>query len=186
MLDEEGDEIEMINNADYEIFNIFCEGYRHIFVAPSNSFISENSILQELELSGFISSRIANNTIFTCVKPRYETGSAVKLSFAGSFCLVSGTTGKRRACKNCTCGLADELQAEKQKSHVKSQNANIQLWQCNFFFVEHSYFVYTPILKLQCYLGDAFRCSTCPYLGMIAFKPGEKVDLVDSLLNPDI
>ncbi|WVQ86273.1 Fe-S cluster assembly protein DRE2 [Cryptococcus sp. DSM 104549] len=113
-------------------------------------------------------------------------------------CVFPSDSGKpvkrRRACKDCTCGLK-----ELEESEAAQSAAAVQAAQRAFFLegdddIPEALKVATdgvegvwPTEKRaeakktsscgSCYLGDAFRCSSCPYLGLPPFKPGEKVQL---------
>lgn len=90
---------------------------------------------------------------------------------------------RRRACKDCTCGLAQKIEAE---DAAKRATADAQLQTLKLDSDDLAEVDFTVKGKVgscgNCSLGDAFRCDGCPYIGMPAFKPGEEV----RLLNNDV
>ncbi|WWC72641.1 uncharacterized protein I206_106605 [Kwoniella pini CBS 10737] len=113
-------------------------------------------------------------------------------------CIFPENDGKkvkrRRACKDCTCGLKELEEKEEEQTNLTIKEA-----QKSFFLEgdddipEHLKNATVGIEGIwptekraeakktsscgSCYLGDAFRCSSCPYLGLPPFKPGEQVKL---------
>jgi anamorsin len=67
--------------------------------------------------------------------------------------------GKRRACKNCSCGLAEQEAAEvsNAKSETTAVFKDVKSSGCG-----------------NCSKGDAFRCGGCPFLGKPVFEPGSE------------
>ena len=75
-------------------------------------------------------------------------------------CGTGDGTGKRKACKNCSCGLREMLEdEEKGGDGVPPADKSA----CG-----------------NCALGDAFRCEGCPHRGKPAFTAGDEVKLADS------
>jgi hypothetical protein len=60
---------------------------------------------------------------------------------------------KPKPCKNCTCWRAEE---NKEKVETVSDMKS----GCG-----------------KCYLGDAYRCAGCPFRGLPAFEPGDKIEI---------
>ncbi|THH02731.1 hypothetical protein EW026_g132 [Hermanssonia centrifuga] len=97
---------------------------------------------------------------------------------------VKGAPRRKKACKGCTCGLA-ELEAEEiAQSKVVLLDGAESGQTVEVGGDEKARLIAAAAAAPKatsscgnCYLGDAFRCSSCPYRGLPAFKPGEKVEL---------
>ncbi|KAL0476635.1 hypothetical protein AKO1_014958 [Acrasis kona] len=164
-----------------------------------------------LMIAGFLNVNNSNNT-YTAHKPSFSSGSAVSLATkketvinptkkltlnmddddddlindddlldendrkvpdASQYDCGPGIT--KKACKNCTCGLAEKEIKEEQDKREDLKKVIIDAGGVD-----------TEVKSScgSCYKGDAFRCASCPYLGMPSFKPGEKVLKLD--LDTDV
>lgn len=73
----------------------------------------------------------------------------------GKFCGEDDKVKAGKPCENCTCGRKELEEGNITKAQL--ENGAVES-NCG-----------------KCYLGDAFRCASCPYLGQPAFEAGDKV-----------
>ena len=86
--------------------------------------------------------------------------------------IVKGAPRRKKACKNCTCGLA-ELEAEElAQSKVvlldgaeSGQAVEVEQSEKERLIAAAAAAPKATSSCGNCYLGDAFRCSSCPYRG---------------------
>lgn len=90
-----------------------------------------------------------------------------------------GCATKKKACKDCSCGRAEEEELE----FGRILNGAVPGGTGSAVRADVVVVTNKKSSCGSCYLGDAFRCGTCPYMGMPAFKPGEvvRIGLSDDL-----
>lgn len=92
---------------------------------------------------------------------------------------------RRRACKDCTCGLATKLEAE-DKSRRAAADEDLSTFKLSSDSLDDAV-DFTVKGKIgscgSCSLGDAFRCDGCPYIGLPPFKPGEEVRIINDTVQ---
>jgi anamorsin len=85
---------------------------------------------------------------------------------------VAGAPRRKKACKGCTCGLA-ELEAEEAKQRrvvlldgkVDGQAIEVEQAEKERLLAAVLAAPKATSSCGNCFLGDAFRCASCPYLG---------------------
>lgn len=86
--------------------------------------------------------------------------------------ITAGAPRRKKACKNCSCGLA-ELEAEELKTSkvvlldgaVDGRAVEVSQSEKDRLIAAAAVTPKATSSCGNCYLGDAFRCSECPYRG---------------------
>ncbi|KAI0053029.1 DUF689-domain-containing protein [Auriscalpium vulgare] len=98
--------------------------------------------------------------------------------------VTKGGPRRKKACKGCTCGLAEEEEAELRSSKVVLLDGSESGATKEVSLAEKDRLIQAARAAPKatsscgsCFLGDAFRCASCPYMGLPAFNPGEKVEI---------
>ncbi|KAJ7047644.1 DUF689-domain-containing protein [Mycena alexandri] len=96
----------------------------------------------------------------------------------------AGQPRRKKACKGCSCGLRELEEEEARTGKVVLLDGSQEGGAVEVSQDERARLVAaakaTPKATSSCgscFLGDAFRCASCPYLGLPAFQPGEKVEI---------
>lgn len=112
-------------------------------------------------------------------------------------CELPNGKRRRRACKDCTCGLKELEENEEQRQRSlqdtilgkMAQLATQEAIAIEQRLAKAVKFTEDDLTEVDftvqgktggcnsCALGDAFRCDGCPYLGLPPFKPGEAVTI---------
>ncbi|EXF74523.1 anamorsin family protein [Colletotrichum fioriniae PJ7] len=145
-----------------------------------DDLIDEDTLLTDADLSRPINIRTFSLLSFLLLGPKNTTNKTTK-NTAPECAPKAGK--RRRACKDCTCGLAERLAAEDDAARASADKALAAVKLGTDDLAEVDFTVQGKVGSCgNCALGDAFRCDGCPYIGLPPFKPGEEV----RILNNDI
>lgn len=112
-------------------------------------------------------------------------------------CELPNGKRRRRACKDCTCGLKELEESEDNRQRSlqdqilgsMAQLATKEAIEIEKRLAKSVKFTEDELTEIDftvqgktggcnsCALGDAFRCDGCPYLGLPPFKPGEAITI---------